>query len=143
MDTATIAGVISTTVFAGGNIPMLVKALRTKDLRSYSLTMLLLSNFGNAFHWIYVVSLPMGPIWFLHTFYTISAGLMLLWYFRFRAQWGKEGVELARQTRELRRHDIVNRWRTEEFKQAFAAVYGVSGDDSPSGLYRRKFADTE
>jgi hypothetical protein len=76
------AGMISTVVFASSAIPMLAKAFRTKDLRSYSFTNIAMSNLGNVFHWVYVVGLPFGPIWFLHTFYTIVSAIMLLWYLR-------------------------------------------------------------
>jgi hypothetical protein len=77
------AGMISTIVFATSNIPMLVKAIRTKDLRSYSFTYIAMSNVGNGFHWVYIVGLPFGPIWFLHGFYTVASAMMLLWYVRF------------------------------------------------------------
>ena len=49
---------------------MLLKAFTTHDLRSYSLTHIALSNVGNLIHWVYVASLPVGPIWFLHGFFT-------------------------------------------------------------------------
>jgi len=76
------AGTISTVVFATSAIPMLFKVWRTKDLRSYSLGNILLSNFGNAIHWLYVANLPWGPIWFLHGFYTLSTAMMLFYYVR-------------------------------------------------------------
>lgn len=82
-----LAGVISTIVFAGSNIPMLLKAFRTKDLSSYSLTYMVLCNLGNVVHWLYITGLPFGPIWFMHGFYTISAALMLLWYVQNRSKW--------------------------------------------------------
>jgi hypothetical protein len=78
-----IAGVVSTTLFACSTLPMVLKAYQTKDLKSYSLTHLLLGNAGNVFHSIYVFDLPPGPIWLLHTFYLITTGLMLLWYLRY------------------------------------------------------------
>ncbi len=78
------AGIISTIVFASSNIPMLVKAFRTKDLRSYSLTYIAMCNIGNGFHWVYIVGLPFGPIWFLHGFYTIASATLLLWYLRYQ-----------------------------------------------------------
>ena len=78
-----LAGSLSSLIFAAGALPMLVKARRTRDLRSYSGTNLALSNVGNAAHWIYVAGLPAGPIWFLHTFWTVASLLMLLWYLRF------------------------------------------------------------
>ena len=83
MDLTLIAGILSTTIFALGNIPMLWKAARTHSMRSYSYMHILMNNAANAVHWIYISALPVGPIWFLHGFYTISAALMLLWYFRF------------------------------------------------------------
>ena len=42
-----LAGAVSTVIFAGGTLPMLVKAARTKDLSSYSLGNIVLSNLGN------------------------------------------------------------------------------------------------
>jgi hypothetical protein len=73
-----IAGILSTIVFASSTIPMLAKALRTKDLRSYSLANIALSNLGNVVHWVYIAGLPFGPIWFLHAFYTVVNAMMLL-----------------------------------------------------------------
>jgi uncharacterized protein with PQ loop repeat len=90
MDTQQImllAGTISTSIFAVSHIPMLIRAFRTKDLRSYSPANLVLSNIGNAFHWLYIASLPFGPIWFLHSFYTLTAAIMLLWYLQHRRRW--------------------------------------------------------
>lgn len=78
-----IAGTISTTLFAMGNVPMLLKASRTRSLASYSHGHLMLNGTANVFHWVYVSALPLGPIWFLHGFHTISTGLMLTWYFRY------------------------------------------------------------
>ena len=78
-----IAGATSTAIFVSSNLPMLFKAIKTKDLKSYSLSHLVLSNLGNLIHWVYVSSLPFGPIWFLHCFYTLVTAVMLLWYFRY------------------------------------------------------------
>lgn len=75
-----IAGVISTTMFLLSALPMLHKALRTKDLKSYSLGNILLANAGNLVHSVYVFNLPPGPIWLLHSFHLVSTGLMLVWY---------------------------------------------------------------
>jgi hypothetical protein len=77
-----VAGILSTVLFAVSNVPMLVKAFRTRDLRSYSPTQIALSNIGNAVHWVYILGLPAGPIWILHGFYTISTALMLIGYLR-------------------------------------------------------------
>jgi uncharacterized protein with PQ loop repeat len=79
----TIAGFISTGLFALGTLPMLAKAFRTKNLASYSLGNILLSNVGNLIYSIYVFQLPRGPIWFLHSYYLLSTGLMLVWYLRY------------------------------------------------------------
>jgi uncharacterized protein with PQ loop repeat len=78
-----MAGAISTVIFAVSTLPMLVKAGRTKDLSSYSLSNILLANIGNVIHSVYVFDLPAGPVWVLHTFYLISTGLMLVWYVRY------------------------------------------------------------
>jgi uncharacterized protein with PQ loop repeat len=78
-----IAGTISTVIFAFSTLPMLLKAFRTKDLKSYSLGNILLSNVGNAIHSVYVFHLPAGPIWLLHAFYLVTTALMLAWYLRY------------------------------------------------------------
>lgn len=79
----TMAGYISTALFAVGTLPMLAKAWRTKSLASYSLVNILLSNVGNLIYAIYVFNLPPGPIWFLHSYYLLSTGLMLAWYLKY------------------------------------------------------------
>jgi uncharacterized protein with PQ loop repeat len=79
----TLAGTIATLVFAISTLPMLVKALRSRDLTSYSTGNLVLANVGNAIYSVYVFHLPLGPIWFLHGFYLLSSGLMLFWNRRF------------------------------------------------------------
>lgn len=84
MDLAVFAGVVSTGLFAMSYLPMLVKAARTKDLASYSLGNLAITNVGNAVHSAYVFSLPFGPIWVLHGFYLIASALMLVWFLRYR-----------------------------------------------------------
>ena len=85
MDLAVFAGVVSTGLFAMSYVPMLAKAARTKDLTSYSLGNLAITNAGNAVYSAYVFSLPFGPIWFLHSFYVVSSLLMLVWFLRSRA----------------------------------------------------------
>jgi len=77
------AGAVSTVIFAGSTLPMLIKAWRTHDLSSYSLGNILLANIGNIVHSVYIFSLPPGPIWALHSFYVLSTGLMLVWYLRY------------------------------------------------------------
>ncbi len=80
-----MAGFASSLIFAGGNFPMLFKAVKTRDLRSYSLANITLSNVGNFIYWLYVVTLPVGPIWYLHGFFTVTTALMLLLYLRYEA----------------------------------------------------------
>ena len=79
-----IAGFISTALFALGTLPMLTKAFRTKNLASYSLGNILMSNFGNVIYSLYVFNLPPGPIWFLHGYNLLSTGLMLVWYLKYQ-----------------------------------------------------------
>jgi uncharacterized protein with PQ loop repeat len=88
MDLPFIAGRISTVIFATSMLPMLIKARRTRDLTSYSLGNIVLSNLGNLVHSLYVFSLPAGPVWALHGFYLVSMGLLLLWYIRFNRRAG-------------------------------------------------------
>jgi hypothetical protein len=82
-DVPTLAGLVSTVIFAGSTLPMLSKAYRSRDLMSYSLGNILLANVGNVVHSVYVFSLPPGPLWALHVFYLVSTGLMLGWYLRY------------------------------------------------------------
>jgi uncharacterized protein with PQ loop repeat len=83
IDLPVVAGAISTAVFALSTMPMLVKAARTKDMSSYSLGNIVLSNLGNVIYSVYVFHLPLGPVWVLHSFYLVSTGMMLVWYMRY------------------------------------------------------------
>lgn len=87
---ALLAGSVSSSIFIASYIPMLLRAFQTKDLRSYSLSHLLLANLGNGIHWLYIIHLPLGPIWLLHGFYTLATILMLLWYLRHRRSWSEQ-----------------------------------------------------
>jgi hypothetical protein len=80
---AVLAGFASTALFVTSTLPMLAKAWRTRDLSSYSLGQLLLSNLGNAVYSLYVFSLPPGPVWALHAFYVVSTATMLVWFLRY------------------------------------------------------------
>jgi hypothetical protein len=91
-DLPLIAGAASTVIFVTSHVPMLVKAVRTKDLSSYSPTQLALANFGNVLYSAYVFSLPPGPIWALHAFYLVATALMLAWYVRYTRRPGSIGV---------------------------------------------------
>jgi uncharacterized protein with PQ loop repeat len=84
MNIPVLAGTISTGLFMASVLPMLIKARRTKDLESYSLGNLVTSNVANLVHSIYVVSLPIGPVWALHGFYLGATALMLVWALRYR-----------------------------------------------------------
>jgi uncharacterized protein with PQ loop repeat len=90
MNLPVLAGTLSTVLFALGMLPMLVEAARTRDLASYSLGNLVLSNVANAVHSIYVFNLPAGPIWVLHLAYIVASALMLAWWLRYREA-GHEG----------------------------------------------------
>ncbi len=85
IDLPVIAGFISTALFALGTLPMLAKALRTKNLASYSLGNMLMSNVGNIIYSLYVFRLPPGPVWFLHSYNLVSTALMLVWYLKYEA----------------------------------------------------------
>ena len=99
MDFPFLAGIVSTTLFAISNLPMVLKAARTRDLRSYSLGNLALINAANGVHSLYVFSLPVGPIWLLHGFYLVASALMLAMFVRFHLS------RTTRQTEQNRRRN--------------------------------------
>jgi uncharacterized protein with PQ loop repeat len=105
MDVAVLAGVVSTGLFAMSYLPMLAKAARTKDLSSYSLGNLAMTNVGNVVYSLYVFTLPFGPIWFLHSFYLVACGLMLVWFLHYSSAWRR----LITRRREGRRAQGVQR----------------------------------
>lgn len=82
-----LAGFASSMIFISSNLPMLFKAFKTKDLSSYSLGHLALGNLGNAVYWLYVISLPLGPVWFLQAFFTMASAIMLFCYLRYEKKW--------------------------------------------------------
>ncbi|MCA0293533.1 MAG: hypothetical protein LCH82_18470 [Actinobacteria bacterium] len=77
MTLTTAFGAFSAALFALSQVPTLFKAVRTRDLESYSLTSLVMANVGNLLYSVYVISLPAGPIWFLHGFSFVITALML------------------------------------------------------------------
>ena len=87
-----LAGTVAAIVFACSALPMLGKAVRSKDLSSYSTGNLVLANVGNVFYSVYVFHLPPGPIWVLHAFYFVSSGLMLFWSRRYTPAPGRARV---------------------------------------------------
>jgi hypothetical protein len=93
-----IAGMMSTMIFIFSNLPMIAKALTTKNLKSYSLGQIGLANMGNLIHWVYIIGLPMGPIWFLHGFNTAVAVIMLICYVRYEIGWSRVQNWLFAQT---------------------------------------------
>ena len=77
-----LAGSVATTIFVGSYLPMLVRAMRTRNLSSYSRSSLVLANIGNLVQTAYVVTLPLGPIWGLHAFYVVATLTMLVLHLR-------------------------------------------------------------
>ena len=112
------AGVVSTAIFATSALPMLIKAFRTKDLKSYSLPNIALSNIGNVIHTVYVYSLPAGPIWVLHSFYLITTGLMLVWYLQYEL-WG------SKRTAEAATSKLAGRWNEPNFELSEQAYFRI------------------
>jgi uncharacterized protein with PQ loop repeat len=103
-----VAGTISTAIFAVSTLPMLLKAAHTKDLSSYSLGNIVLSNLGNLIHSVYVFHLPAGPAWVLHSFYLVTTALMLFWYLRYAARRDRRQPQRPRQPAPQRpRHSHV------------------------------------
>lgn len=88
-----LAGFASTAIFASSKVPMLAKALRTRDLHSYSLGHIGMSVSGNLIYWLYVISLPLGPIWVLQAFFTLADFLMLACYVRFELRKRRSALE--------------------------------------------------
>ena len=109
-----VAGAVSTVIFVASALPMLMKAFRTKDLKSYSLPNIALSNVGNVIHSAYVYSLPPGPIWVLHGFYLVTTGLMLLWYLRYEL-WGSKGIA------EAAANELAGGWNDTNFEASHQA----------------------
>ena len=83
-EVALVAGSVAAGIFMLSQLPMLIKAGRTKELGSYSALNIVLSNVGNVIYAVYVFSLPPGPIWAMHSFYLTATALMLFWYLQHR-----------------------------------------------------------
>ena len=138
---AVLAGSISTALFVVSALPMLYKAARTRALGSYSLGNLLLANVGNGFYAIYVFSMPVGPIWALHSFYMLSSALMLVWYLRYevsKRRRGSAGVDRAttalpppRNGVEHHRSDLT-RWGAE--RSPYSTLELLAGPSDSSGV---------
>ncbi len=78
-----LAGSLSSLIFVSSNFPMLWKVMKTRNVKSYSLGQIILRNLGNLVYWIYVASLPVGPVWYLQGFFTLSGFVLLACYFQF------------------------------------------------------------
>lgn len=90
-DLGLLAGSVSTVLFVVAYLPMLAKAGRTRDLTSYSPANLIIANVGNGIYSVYVFTLPVGPIWILHSFYVGSTALMLYWWWRHHGRRRRRG----------------------------------------------------
>lgn len=79
---AEIFGIIAAVTFIVSSMPMVVKAVRTRDLRSYSAGNLILANVGNGSQTIYLITgVPFGPLWLLHGFNTtVSLFMLVAWF---------------------------------------------------------------
>lgn len=112
-----VAGFGSSLIFIMSNLPMVAKAVRTRDLRSYSLSQILLANAGNLLYWLYVLGLPFGPIWLLHGFNTAVALLMLSLYLLFETRHGTA----------VSQH--LSRWQSGVYLPKLALVLGLSKEN--------------
>ena len=83
---------------------MVLKAVRTRDMGSYSLAHISLANVGNLLYWLYVLALPVGPVWLLHGFNTLVALLMLGLYLRHETRLHHNGV-FNQEVHQQRRRD--------------------------------------
>ena len=90
---AVLAGSVSTALFVASALPMLARAARTGDLGSYSIGNLAVGNIGNVVYAVYVFSLPVGPIWALHSFYILSSLAMLAMWFGYRRRLRRSAQE--------------------------------------------------
>jgi uncharacterized protein with PQ loop repeat len=120
-----VAGSIAGLIFASGSLNMLVKAWQTKDLSSYSLGFIVLNNVGNLVYWLYVISLPFGPIWLMHSFYTLTMLLMLMWYVLYQ-----DRPEISRQ-RMVKKRRFTPGFQSLRHLMAIFAIY-ASTNASPS-----------
>ena len=107
-DVAVVAGSVATAVFIVSQLPMLTKAFRSKDLSSYSPLNLTLANAGNAVQTVYVVSLPIGPLWGLHAFNVLTSGLMLVWWARYRQRPSTTPVQISNEESQSSRYRALS-----------------------------------
>lgn len=69
--------------------PHSVQSLQNKrpELFSYSLGHLALGNLGNTVYWLYVISVPFGPVWLLQAFFSTASALILFCYLHYEKKW--------------------------------------------------------
>lgn len=82
-DFALFAGTAAAAIFMISQLPMLIKACRTKNLTSYSFANIGLANVGNVLYAVYVIQVPLGPVWAVHGFNLTTSGVMLTMYLRY------------------------------------------------------------
>ena len=87
IDLPQIAGLVAGVFFVVAQGPMLIKALRTKDLKSYSPAFLVIAAVGNILYWPYILTLPFGAAFFIHIFMSLSTWLMLFFWWKWRKTW--------------------------------------------------------
>ena len=90
---ALFAGSAAAAIFMISQLPMLIKACRTKDLTSYSFANIGLANLGNVLYAVYLLQVPVGPAWAIHGFNLATSGLMLIWYLRYSSRRQVRGVK--------------------------------------------------
>lgn len=78
------AGTIASLIYIVSAIPALTKLYRTRSVDSYSRASLWMLNVGNVLQWLYVLSLPVGPLYALHAWSTLSTALLLIWCHQYR-----------------------------------------------------------
>lgn len=102
---ALLAGSVAAAIFVVSQLPMVIKAYRTRNLSSYSFANIGLANLGNGLYTVYVVHVPIGPAWAVHGFNLTTAGVMLVLYLRHGsrsgASPGRPGVAAARGSRSV------------------------------------------
>ena len=119
---------------------MLLKAFITKDLKSYSLGHIALSNSGNVIYWLYVVSLPFGPIWFLQGFFTISDVLMLLCLVNSKKTARRERVGNKAIADPTVNADLVMTQSAETFEKSLRGIHD-SGEAVQTGAVQVRFLE--
>jgi uncharacterized protein with PQ loop repeat len=99
LDLPVLAGSLSTAMFVAAALPMLLKAVRTKEMASYSAGNLVMANVVNALYSLYIFSTPAGPAWVLHALNT-SVGLLMI------AGWLRYGRRDSTTTLRLSEHVV-------------------------------------